>query len=1086
MMKKVSLICFFLLFSMSWVFSQTVEKTTTLYPNQGTITQTNTNNYSYGGFWSLGADTTHVDSTTYDTNVYRSYYEFDLSAFEDSATITQVTVNYSMSGGGYTFKLTKITSLSENLQTCWNSINNGTVLHSGLSYGNVAFISNDIKTALSNALSSGELIIGVLSEAEDKFDSGTTLGMYLTVDYSIPAQKVNVTVRNDLWGAEGGNIGVAVHPASPVSRTSPYEFTPYEENKLNLAAYDNMTVNNKIWFFNNGEYPDRRSKWVKRKGFNSAHQSWNQSYTTVPLTVNDNNAVFEAFLQTASYTISGTMSSNEFWFTSPVTLTGNVTIPAGVTLTVDPNITVNLNGYRINVNGTLNLDEDARIVPSFCSENTSTGQKTYYPSLSAAIAAIDEPWYKLTVNDTCLLSQNVSISGHSFEIGPKADINLNGHNLTIDWANDGNLTGVAAGAQINPDLRLLAPNQTILGFYGNLSDAFSDGSLVELRDTLTATGNLSVPSGKTLKTQSGSVLKFNSGISLNISGNLLSNSTIFTNTSDTWGGIRFQSGSGGTLSNCTITKASYGVKCENSTPTIKGCDISNSTYGMHFSSSANPTVNQCTIEDCSYGLYLSGASPVIDSCTVSDCSTYGLYVYNSSPDLNTNRISNSRVYLNSCGYASVFTDNLITGQTQSGMNAVFMYNSSPHFYYNTINVEDAIGIEVSGGHPVFGEWAAYGYNILDNDPKNDGILWATNNAWVVLGYGPPDMGPYEAASNTIYGGYSPLAALGSSSIDATHCYWGQNPAPACYGNVNTWSELDSLPFGSGSSLSKSAVPNLIAQDNPNVSTADSLFYAAYALINKEEHASALVILNEIIHRFQDSPYAYKALHTSLRLCADHKAADGIGLLDDLHRSVDDPDLRTFALSQKVSQLREKGNMPAAIALSETILSDSREGSYALTSLFDLFNMYHKDLGNNEMAMFYLDELKARYPESALTLIARSDMGENVSNIKLVKRVLPEEPLIEQETILPQAFALHHAYPNPFNPSTCIRVELPESGELVLDILDIRGRVVDHMMLNKQAGTHEIPYAPKQLSTGIYFIRARFKDQIQMRKIMYLK
>jgi tetratricopeptide (TPR) repeat protein len=420
------------------------------------------------------------------------------------------------------------------------------------------------------------------------------------------------------------------------------------------------------------------------------------------------------------------------------------------------------------------------------------------------------------------------------------------------------------------------------------------------------------------------------------------------------------------------------------------------------------------------------------------------------------------------------------------MNAVFMYNSSPHFYYNTINIEDALGIEVSGGHPVFGGSAAFGYNILDNDPGYDGVLWATNNAYVVLGYGPPDMGPYEAAYNTIYGGYSPLAALGNSMIDATHCYWGQYPAPACYGNVNTWAGLDSLPDGSGSSLGKSAVPNLIAGGNTKNPTADSLFNAACALINKEEHAFALVILNEIIHRFQDSPYAYKALHTSLRLCADHKAADGIELLDDLYRSVDDPDLRSFALSQKASQLREKGNMPAAIALSETILSDSREGSYALTSLFDLFNMYHKDLGNNEMALFYLDELKARYPESKLTLIGRSDMGEDVSNMKLAKRVLPEEAPIEQETILPEAFALHHAYPNPFNPSTRIRVELPGSGELVLDILDIRGRVVDRMLLNKPAGTHEIPYAPKQLSTGIYFIRARFKDQIQIQKIMYLK
>lgn len=68
-MKKVSLICFSLLFSMGWVFSQTVEKTTTLFPNQGIITEVNANDYYYSGNWSLGADTVYVDSTTYDTCV---------------------------------------------------------------------------------------------------------------------------------------------------------------------------------------------------------------------------------------------------------------------------------------------------------------------------------------------------------------------------------------------------------------------------------------------------------------------------------------------------------------------------------------------------------------------------------------------------------------------------------------------------------------------------------------------------------------------------------------------------------------------------------------------------------------------------------------------------------------------------------------------------------------------------------------------------------------------------------------------------------------------------------------------------------
>ena len=258
-MKKFKFVCFLLVLLVGSVFSQTINKSVTLYPGHTIVTQKNGSVYEYG--------TSGIGKYTLDTNVYidRSYYEFDLSSIEDNATITQVQVNYSMSGISYTFKLTKIASLSGDLQAQWNAVGNGTALHTGLTYGTSSFYSDAIKTEIANALGSNQLIIGGLSEAEATTGSESSLDLNLYVEYTIPAQLLNLTARNDLYGADGGNIGVAVYPQSPVSHSSPYEFTAYEEKRLNLAAYDNQTVNGKVWFFNNTEYPDEKSEWKKKE-----------------------------------------------------------------------------------------------------------------------------------------------------------------------------------------------------------------------------------------------------------------------------------------------------------------------------------------------------------------------------------------------------------------------------------------------------------------------------------------------------------------------------------------------------------------------------------------------------------------------------------------------------------------------------------------------------------------------------------------------------------------------------------------------------------------------------------------------------
>ncbi len=88
--------------------------------------------------------------------------------------------------------------------------------------------------------------------------------------------------------------------------------------------------------------------------------------------------------------------------------------------------------------------------------------------------------------------------------------------------------------------------------------------------------------------------------------------------------------------------------------------------------------------------------------------------------------------------------------------------------------------------------------------------------------------------------------------------------------------------------------------------------------------------------------------------------------------------------------------------------------------------------------------------------------------------------------------LHGAYPNPFNPSTTISFSLPESGDVTLDIYNIRGEKVKHLLSeHRDAGKHLVPWDGFNdkgcaVASGIYFARLATDDSILTQKMLLLK
>jgi hypothetical protein len=151
----------------------------------------------------------------------------------------------------------------------------------------------------------------------------------------------------------------------------------------------------------------------------------------------------------------------------------------------------------------------------------------------------------------------------------------------------------------------------------------SQGSTVQVRDGVhTFTDNYSISSTKGLYLYDEAEIKFPSGKYLEVEGTLSCDEATFSSTSGTWGGIKYQSGSSGTLDEATISNATYGVYCNSATPLIMYSDISNCTYGIY-----------------NYGCNFFH----ISNNDIS--SSYGIYNYDSSPDIHDNEIISSTIGL---------------------------------------------------------------------------------------------------------------------------------------------------------------------------------------------------------------------------------------------------------------------------------------------------------------------------------------------------------------------------------------------------------------------------------------------------------
>lgn len=98
------------------------------------------------------------------------------------------------------------------------------------------------------------------------------------------------------------------------------------------------------------------------------------------------------------------------------------------------------------------------------------------------------------------------------------------------------------------------------------------------------------------------------------------------------------------------------------------------------------------------------------------------------------------------------------------------------------------------------------------------------------------------------------------------------------------------------------------------------------------------------------------------------------------------------------------------------------------------------------------------------------------------------PGIDVPQITPSEFTLFDNYPNPFNPATTIRFDIPVASAVAIKIYDIRGQEVASFVNGQhvEPGSYAIHFDASGLSTGIYIYRITAGTYQDVKKMMLMK
>jgi len=160
-----------------------------------------------------------------------------------------------------------------------------------------------------------------------------------------------------------------------------------------------------------------------------------------------------------------------------------------------------------------------------------------------------------------------------------------------------------------------------------------------------------------------------------------------------------------------------------------------------------------------------------------------------------------------------------------------------------------------------------------------------------------------------------------------------------------------------------------------------------------------------------------------------------------------------------------------------------------------------ETADTSLTIYYQNIIDIWYPNFAMlsraTLKFSVSATDGIDTVKVsgddrVVFVNRYEYLSTEGEGVPVEFALHENYPNPFNPTTALRFDLPEVSDVTLTIYNMLGqkvRTFDYQ--NTSAGYHSVKWNATNdygdpVGAGVYLYQLQTKDFVKTRKMVLLK
>jgi len=89
--------------------------------------------------------------------------------------------------------------------------------------------------------------------------------------------------------------------------------------------------------------------------------------------------------------------------------------------------------------------------------------------------------------------------------------------------------------------------------------------------------------------------------------------------------------------------------------------------------------------------------------------------------------------------------------------------------------------------------------------------------------------------------------------------------------------------------------------------------------------------------------------------------------------------------------------------------------------------------------------------------------------------------------IPTEFSVSDAYPNPFNPTTSLNINLDAASYVSVKVFNLMGQLVDVVTEGQMTvGAHAISWDASTVASGVYFINTKVGSSLKSQKVMLLK